>query len=186
MIVFENTGPENTDACIGVAIEKARQLGTPIVVASYSSFAAQALLGALKKKKLAVPVIVVRGVFGFKEPDAFSMTEEATQALLSAGAQIVTATHVLSGAERGLSRQFQGVYPVEIIAHTLRMFGQGTKVCVECATMALDAGLLPYGKPVIAIGGTGKGSDTCLLLTPAHAQDILKTKVHEIYCKPNL
>lgn len=52
---------------------------------------------------------------------------------------------------------FHGVYPVEIIAAALRMFGQGTKVCVEVATMAADAGMIPSGEPVIVVGGTGPG-----------------------------
>lgn len=46
---------------------------------------------------------------------------------------------------------------MEIIANTLRMFGQGVKVCVEVATMALDAGLIPYGEDVIAAGVSGVG-----------------------------
>ncbi len=96
--------------------------------------------------------------------------------------QVVTATHVLSGAERGLSNRFTGVYPVEIIAHTLRMFGQGTKVCVECAVMALDAGAIQPG-PVVCVGGTGAGADTAWILRPAHAQNILDTKLDRLICK---
>jgi len=92
---------------------------------------------------------------------------------------------VPSGAERGMSKTFGGAYPVEIIAHTLRMFGQGTKVCVEVAIMALDAGLIPYGEPIIAIGGTGQGADTAVIITPSHASGIFETKIHEIICKPS-
>ena len=61
--------------------------------------------------------------------------EELTQK----GVKVLTTSHVLSGAERGISAKFGGVSPVEIIAQTLRMFGQGTKVCVEVSTMPLDA-----------------------------------------------
>jgi hypothetical protein len=98
--------------------------------------------------------------------------------------KVLTTTHVLSGAERGLSRKFGGVYPVEIIAHTLRMFGQGVKVCVEVAVMALDAGMIPYGEEVIAVGGTGRGADTAVIIKPAHANSILDTWISEIICKP--
>ncbi len=186
MKTFENPGRENTQTCIDIAIEKASMLGAPIVVASYTGYTALALVEAIKAKALAVPVIVVRGVFGFHEPNAFRMKDDVAQSLQSSGAQLVSATHALSGAERGLSRKYSGVYPVEIIAQALKMFGQGTKVCVECATMALDAGLLTEGTPVVALGGTGKGCDTCLLITPSHAHEILGTKIHELYCKPNL
>ena len=52
--------------------------------------------------------------------------------------------------------------------------------------MALDAGMVPYGERIIAISGTGRGVDTALILTPAHAQRVFETRVHEVICKPGL
>lgn len=49
---------------------------------------------------------------------------------------------------------------MEVIAHTLRFFGQGMKVCVEIAVMAADGGLIPPNIPILSIGGTGRGADT--------------------------
>ena len=89
-----------------------------------------------------------------------------------------------AAAERGISKAFGGITPVEIIAQTLRLFGQGTKVCVEIAVMALDAGMIPYGEPVIAIVGSGRGADAAVILTPSHASSIFYTKIHEFICKP--
>jgi hypothetical protein len=83
-----------------------------------------------------------------------------------------------------MSRKFGGAYPVEIMAHTLRMFGQGVKVCVEVAVMALDAGLIPHGREVIAVGGTGRGADTAVVIRPAHASSIFDTYICEVICKP--
>ena len=186
MKIFENTGKANTQECIAIAVDKAAELKLPIVIASYTGYAALALLNAAEERDLHVPVIVVRGVLGHHEAGKFRMTAEAEQQIQKMGGKIVSAAHALSGAERGLSRKFQGVYPVEIMAYTLRMFGQGTKVCVECATMALNAGLLDYAAPVIAVAGSGGGADTCMLLTPATSQEILNTKIHEVYCKPHL
>jgi len=40
-------------------------------------------------------------------------------------------------------------------------------VCVEIAGMALDAGLVPYGKEIIAVAGSGTGADTAIVITPA-------------------
>ena len=76
-------------------------------------------------------------------------------------------------------------YPVEIIAHTLRMISAGTKVCVEIGAMAMDAGVLEYGKPVVCIGGTGRNADTACVVTPSYTASILETKVNEFLCKPD-
>jgi hypothetical protein len=50
--------------------------------------------------------------------------------------------------------------------------------------MALDAGMIPYGEEVIAVGGTGRGADTAVIIKPAHANNILDTWISEIICKP--
>ena len=186
MRVFDIPGKTNTNECIAIAIQKAKELDVPIVASSTTGATALSIIQAIREKGLNIALVAVRGVFNFHEKNSFRMSAQTEQQLLDLGVHIVSGAHVLSGAERGLSTKFQGAYPVEIIAHTLRMFGQGAKVCVECATMALDAGIIPYGKPVVAMGGTGSGADTCVLLTPANCHEILQTKIHEIYCKPHL
>ncbi|MEQ8198505.1 MAG: hypothetical protein ABRQ27_10935, partial [Clostridiaceae bacterium] len=100
------------------------------------------------------------------------------------GIKVLSTTHVLSGAERALSKKFGGISPVEVMAYALRMFGQGLKVCVEVSVMAADSGFIPYLEPIIAIGGTGRGADTAIIISAAHASNILDTKIHEIICKP--
>lgn len=57
-------------------------------------------------------------------------------------------------------------------------------MCVEISVMALDAGLIPYGEEVIAVGGTGEGADTAIIIKPAHAANIFDTWISEILCKP--
>ncbi len=124
------------------------------------------------------------GVSCYYENGTNKMPEEKRKKLKECGFEIVTAGHALSGAERCFSRKFGGYGPIEIMAHTLRMFSQGTKVCVEISTMALDAGKIPYKKPVVAVAGTGKGADTILILTPSYSSSILDTRIHEIITKP--
>jgi len=128
--------------------------------------------------------VCVTSVYGSAEKGKNEMPDEVRERLTNEGIKVLTTTHVLSGAERGISRKFNGIYPVEIIAHTLRMFGQGVKVCVECSVMALDSGLIPFGERIVAVGGTGRGADTAVILTPSHASDIFGTFIHEIICKP--
>lgn len=129
---------------------------------------------------------MVGQVDGFPKPGENTLPAETRAALEARGVRIVTAAHTLSGAERGISRKFGGVYPVELVAHTLRMLGQGVKVCVECALMAADCGSVEYGAPVVCVAGTGRGADTACVITPAYTADLFDTRVHEILCKPGL
>lgn len=178
---FEKEGKENTKRTLDLALKTAeeRDIGH-IVVASNSGETAQFLSGAADK----LNIVCVTHVNGFEKKGENEMPEEVRQMLLQSGMKVLTTTHALSGAERGISKKFGGTYPVEIIAHTLRMFGQGTKVCVEISVMALDAGLIPYGKEIIAVGGTNKGADTAIILKPSHAGSIFETRINEIICKP--
>ena len=179
---FEHAGKVNTDEAIKLAIKtaKSRDIKT-IVVASNSGATAKLLIN-----KGDFNIVCVSHVNGFAKPGENEMSPDARKELRDAGIEVLTTTHLLSGAERGISHKFGGVYPVEIIAHSLRMLGQGIKVCVETTVMALDAGLVPYGTPVISIGGSGTGADTVAIITPSHANSIFETKIHEIICKPAL
>jgi uncharacterized protein len=71
----------------------------------------------------------------------------------------------------------------QVVADTLRMFGQGIKVCVEIAAMAADAGLIPAGD-VIAVGGTGRGADTAAVIAADFSNRFFNIKVREILAKP--
>ena len=178
---FTKKGKENTTKTLEIAIKAAneRNIGH-IVVASNTGATAMGLKGAANN------VVCVSHVNGMIENGVNELTAEDRQTLKDAKIKVLTTTHVLSGVERGISRSAGGMYPAEIMANTLRMFGAGVKVCVEIAIMALDAGLVPYGQPIIAIGGTGRGADTAVILTPSHAQSVMETKIHEILCKPGL
>lgn len=182
-MIFDKPGVDNTTKTVELAVQRARELGIKhLVAASYRGFVAEALLPYAKE----FTITIVGQVYGFGKGGPNPMTTETRAKLESAGMKVLFTTHVLSGAERGLSNKFNGVYPVEIIAHTLRMLGQGTKVSVEIATMALDAGLIPEETDIIALAGTGQGADTALVMRPAHAQRIMETKIHEVVCKPRL
>lgn len=176
---FEKSGRENTEKTIELAVKAARERGiSHIVVASNHGVTAEYL------KDCGLRVVVVTHVNGFTEPGVMEMTFEERERLEGYGFKVYTATHVLSGAERGLSKKFSGTYPVEIIANTLRMLGQGVKVGLEVSVMALDGGLIPYGEDIIAIGGSGRGADTAVVIRPSHAASILESRIKEIICKP--
>lgn len=178
---FEKPGKANTREVVEEAIKAAKDKNIEyIVVASNTGETAELF------KDSGLNVVVVTHANGFAGKGQNEMSIEKRRSLIDMGMKVITATHVLSGAERCLSRKFGGVYPVEIIAHSLRMFGQGVKVGVEISTMALDAGAIPYGREVIAVGGTSRGADTAIVIIPDHADDILNTRICEIICKPRL
>lgn len=178
---FTQAGPANTAETIRIATEAARKRGIDhVVVASNSGHTAWLLQPLMP----AAAIVCVTHAYGFSTDGENEMPAEERERLVSAGFAVFTGTHVLSGVERGMRAHFGGLGPAELIANTLRMLGQGTKVCVEIAAMAKDAGLLPHGKDIIAIGGTGRGADTALVLRPAHAARILDTKIREVLCKP--
>ena len=183
MTVFMEKG-DHTEETLRMAIGRAMELKCAIVVASNTGRTADKLDCLLKELDADIPAVVVTAVYGMREPGVNQFPEEKRRELSEGGIRLVTAAHALSGAERAFSNKFHGQGPIEIMAHTLRMFSQGVKVGVECSTMALDAGAIDYGKPVVAVGGTGGGADSAIVLTPSYTHSILDTRIHEILCKP--
>lgn len=186
MTIFETVGKQNTEATAAIAVAKAKELNCPIVLSSSTGYSAEIVLEQAEKLNYTGNIVVVRTAPSAALKGVNKMSPEAKQSLIDHGCTVVTATHALSAGERSLSSKSQGVYPLEIMAHTLRMFGQGMKVCVECATMAMDADAIPFETSVVALGGTGTGVDTAVVMTPSYSSSILETKIHEILCKPAL
>lgn len=184
MKVFEKPGKHNTDEACRIAIERAKQLGAPIISATTDGDAGRRLCELAEELGFTGPVVIVTHAYGSRVPGENVLKEDAREAMKAYGATLVTAAHALSGAERGISTQFKGIYPVEIMAQTLRILSQGIKVVVEIGSMALDAGAVAYGIPVVALGGTAHGLDTAVVMQPAHANRILDTNIHEILCMP--
>lgn len=179
-MIFDKPGRHNTAETAALAISTAKERGIKhIVVASNEGDSALAFKGLD-----GINVVCVTHANGFREKGENEMSGETRVLLETSGIKVLTTTHVLSGAERGISRRAGGMYPVEVMAHTLRMLSAGVKVGVEIAVMALDSGCIPYGEPVIAVGGTGRGADTAIIISPEHANAILETRIHEIICKP--
>lgn len=179
-IIFDQPGPENTNETIALAVRRAKELGiSNLVVASNTGDTAKRCLHQ------GLNVICVTHHVGFAGPGIDELEDKTREYLLEQGVKVLTATHLFAGIDRALRIQAGGLYPAEIVGHTLRLFGQGVKVGVECAVMALDAGLLPFGEPVVALGGTGRGADTAIIVTPNHSNQFFSTKVHEILCKPS-
>jgi len=186
MVTFESTGLVNTDETLKIAVSYAKEHGCDIVAATSTGDTIFKLKEIADTMDFNGNIVAVRYVYGMKVRGENVMSDETYEKLLENNVKVVTAAHALSGAERGLSTKFTGVYPVEIVAAALRMLGQGTKVCVEIALMAVDSGNITYGKPVVCVGGSSHGADTACVITPGYTACLLETKIHEILCKPSL
>ncbi|MFQ6076558.1 MAG: hypothetical protein ACE5Z5_10560, partial [Candidatus Bathyarchaeia archaeon] len=129
-------------------------------------------------------VVVVTHFTGFREPGEQQMSPENRRTIERNGAVVLTCGHPFMGVGRAIRGKFDTVSSNEIVAQTLRLFSQGTKVAVEITLMAADAGLISSDKEVIAIAGTGKGADTALVLWPANSSRLFDLKVREIIALP--
>jgi hypothetical protein len=178
-VYFASRGREHTEETARLAIARAKEAGIKyIVVASNTGFTARHFIGK------GLQVVCVTHHVGFRGPGLDEMGPDTRRELKEAGVSVLTTTHLFANVERAITQKQGGLYPGGIIADTLRMFSQGVKVAVEIAVMALDAGLIPYGEPVISVGGSGGGADTAVLLVPSHAKTFFETQVLEIICKP--
>ena len=181
-VYFENPGKENTEAVFDIVRRRAEERGiNTILVASTTGETAVRAMDALKGLK----VIVVSHVAGFRGPNTQEFTEANKKMVEANGGTVLTAAHAFSGVSRALRSKFDTVTIGDIIANTLRIFGQGTKVACEIALMAADAGLVRADEEVICIGGSARGADTAVILNPVNSNDFFDLKIKEILCKPH-
>lgn len=196
-VYFEKPGKENTAETLKIARDAAKERGIDTVLVS--STTGWTALEALKVfKGSGLKLIFVTHQTGYRGPGVQLLPPDIQRKLEEAGATVYTGTDVLTGTvEIGMSRQRPPrtapqerrlpwiVPPVStIVAHTLRLFSQGVKVCVEIAMMAADSGLVPVDKPVVSVAGSHAGSDTAMVITPSTSNRIRDMKLHEILAKP--
>lgn len=180
-VYFSEPGSGNTEKTLEIARKRAEQLGIKtIVVASTSGETGVKAVRLFTNHK----VVVVTHATGFPTPDAQELAPQNRAKILEKGGAILTATHAFGGVGRAIRRRLNTYQADEIIAYTLRVFGQGTKVACEIVLMAADAGLIRTDEEVISIGGTGSGADTALVIKPAHTHDFFELKIKEVLCKP--
>ena len=178
---FNEAGKQNTDALLSIVKEYVEKEGIGDIV--FASTTGETGAKASKTFK-GYNIVIVTHCFGFRELGKIELEDEYRNEILANGAKIFTGVHALSSVERAIRKDFGTIQPLELIANTLRLMGEGTKVCVEITLMAADAGLIPVDKDVIAIAGTGRGADTALRLQPANSGRFFDLKIKEVIAKP--
>jgi len=180
---FERPGKENTERTLQIARERAEELNLRQVVVATTTGATGRRAAEVFK---AYDLVVVTHSAGFSNPNSLETSEENRQAIVGGGARLLTCQHAFGGVNRAVRRKLDTYQLDEIIAYTLRIFGEGMKVACEITLMAADAGLVRTGEALLAIAGTGHGADTAVILRAVNAQDFFDLRINEILCKPLL
>jgi hypothetical protein len=195
-VIFEKGGEEHTEETLKIALEGAKERKIDTVLISTST-GGTGLKAVEVFKGSGVKLVFVRHQTGYPAKGKQMMPPEVKGKLEKAG-KIVTCTDVLTGGvgvgvgrQRPEKEQQQEsslpfiVPPVNVVvANTLRLFSQGTKVCAEIAMMAADCDAIGIDKPVICVAGSHSGADTAMVITPAASNRIRDLKLHEFLAKP--
>jgi len=187
---FEEVSRENSEKTLKAALKRGEELGiNTFILSSTTGRTGVQAIEILKGKN----IIVVSHCYGSHVPDKWTMDEENLKILKSNNVSIVTAAHAFGAITRSMNQSKLKDAPFayvigDIVANSLRLFGQGLKVACEIACMAADAGLVRCDQEVISMGGSARvgGVDCALVLTPANSQRVFETRVREIICKPRI
>ncbi len=176
IVYFEDIRPENTEATFELVSERLEMGGIEkLVLASTTGTTARKAMEFFKDK--GVMLVVIPHQFDFHR-DKNAFPQDLIKELRDSGHEVHFGTMLFH------TNDLYGTQTPTIMANLLRTFCQGFKVCFEIVLMATDAGLLNSGEKVIAIAGTGRGSDTALVMQAASTQHPYRLKVSEIICKP--
>ncbi len=188
---FEEINPKNSDTLLDIVKEKALEKGIKHVLVA-STRGETGVKAAKAFKDSGINIVVVTHQIGPHGPELLKENEKMIKA---SGAQIVTCTHAFGGVGSSLRRfppreqRSEPFWPAyvpptgDLIANVLRLFSQGMKVCFEITLMAADAGIIPIGENVIAVGGQGRGADTAIVIKSANTTRFFDLDVQEIIAK---
>jgi hypothetical protein len=178
---FDQAGEGNTEDALKIAVLETETRGIRhMVVASTRGDTGLQAAKLLQDKGIAL--VVVSHNTGFSEEGEQEFDQGKRDQIEALGGRVYTGTMVLRNLGTAI-RSGQSYSQQDLVANTLRMLGQGMKVCVEIVAMAADAGLIPCGD-VIAVAGTGRGADTVAVIRANSSNNFFKIKVREILAKP--
>ncbi|MCX5853153.1 MAG: hypothetical protein NTZ24_00955 [Deltaproteobacteria bacterium] len=179
---FHKPGGKNTRIVLEAVSKRAKELSIrKVLIATCSGRTA---FEALKILDRDVKIIAVTHVTGYEKPDSQELSEQDRTDLESQGVTVLTCQHAFGGVGRAVRNKFSTYQVDEIMAYTLRIFGQGVKVAIELALMAADAGLVRTDEDIIAVGGTARGADSAMVIKPANSFHFFDLKIREVICKP--
>lgn len=162
---FEEPGKQNTEHVLEAVAKRVAEGGiSKVVVASTSGETALAFARALPGK--AEIICVSEAPFRREWDEAWPCLDEKNrEALEKLGATVITnVPYVFHDSIVEVARWGAGASAERLVKETLYCFGQGLKVAVEVALIAVSCGFLPPFQDVIAVGGSGRGADTAIVM----------------------
>lgn len=179
---FDSPGERHTEETLRIAIKACQERRIKyLVVASTTGATAKKALELVTGTNLRL--VVVTHNYGFAEEGKNEFDEGIRKEIESAGHKVHSGMLLTRNLGKAIALKTGGYSESELIANTLRVFGQGVKVCVEMATMVADAGLVPP-EDCVFVAGTGRGADTACIIKPVASHNFFNLKVREILCKP--
>jgi len=187
---FRYCGEVNTEKVLHAAKLRCEEKGlNKVVIASETGRSAIKALNIFKGTKIKLIVVThyPATTWGPKGdiPIGLKRKEYAKtlKKLEENGVKIVQGTRPFAPPTRSINWEFPT--PEGIIDKTLEIFGAGTKIAIEAAVMATDAGEVDAGEEIVSCAGTYKGLDTALVVKTAYSGGFFKEfEVREIIAKP--
>jgi hypothetical protein len=182
IVYFEKRGKQNTEQTLRLARSRAEELEVKqVLLATTHGYTALKAAEIFEKSGIELIAVSISTAF---DKEGWTMSPEERRRIEQAGVRVLTTLHGLAdGVAEGLYGENT---PGTAVANTLRLFSQGMKVAVEISIMALEAGVIPSGREIVAVGGTTDGCDTAVVVKPAHASRIKSFRICEIICKPRI
>ena len=162
--LFDRAGEHNTPL-VAEAVAQRVEGGDLrfVIVATSSGHTALQVARAVgaKAQVIAVTGAPYRREWGMRWP---ALEEENRRELERMGVPVLERAAYVFHDSVLEGSNWQGVFPERLMKATLYAFGQGMKVAVEVALMAVSSGVIEPYQDVVAVGGTSRGADTAVVL----------------------
>lgn len=162
---FNKPGEQNTDLVVEAVVRRLEAGGiTKVIVATTSGETGVKFARSLRGKAELVCVSEApyrHEAWGEKWP---CLQEGYKKELKKLGAVVVDQAPYVFHSSVLESSLWGSLSPEQLVKETLYSFGQGLKVAVEVALIAVSCGYVTPYEDVIGVGGSGKGADTAIVL----------------------
>ncbi len=176
-----DTSDKDTEEVLEIAKKYADKNGIDDIVVATTRGETGKMAGKIFSENKTI--IAVTHSTGFRDDGEQELKEENRKKMEENGVEIFTGPMPFHSWNDHYRKKNGSIMTPTVIADTLRLLGQGTKVCVEIVSMATDAGLVPP-KPVLAVAGTGYGADTVLLIEGKNSRRFFDMKIKDVVAKP--